>query len=109
MDVNAIMLENRKKKKGTSSITPNKVITKVSLPQEADIGETTGETIEDISKSTIDVMKLTAASNVMSKVIKIVVEEEHNMRDVDTEKTLEVEVLEEDVVKIKLWKKNLLH
>jgi hypothetical protein len=32
MDVNAIMLENRKKRKGTSSITPNKVITKVSLP-----------------------------------------------------------------------------
>jgi hypothetical protein len=31
MDVNAITLENRKKKKGVSLTTPSKVITKVSL------------------------------------------------------------------------------
>jgi hypothetical protein len=29
VDFNAIMLENMKKRRGTSSITPNKVITKV--------------------------------------------------------------------------------
>jgi len=36
VDVNAIMLENRKKKKGTSLATPSKVITNVSLRQEGD-------------------------------------------------------------------------
>jgi hypothetical protein len=35
----------------------------------------------------------------MSKVIKVAIEEEHYLRDANTEKTLEVEVLEEEVVK----------
>ncbi len=58
MDVNAIMLENRKKKKGTSLATPSKVITKVSLPQEG-----------DVSKLIVDANKLVAASSVVSKVM----------------------------------------
>jgi hypothetical protein len=77
MDVNAIMLENRKKRKGTSSITPNKVITKVSLPQEGDICETIGEiTINDDNPTT--------TSSFVRKAIEIAIEEGHNLRDVDT-------------------------
>jgi len=94
VDVNAIMPKNKKKRKGTSSITPKKVITEVSLPQEGETNETT----ENISKPTKDVVKLVAASNVMNKVVEVVVEEEQNLKDADTKQTLEVEVLEEEVV-----------
>jgi hypothetical protein len=51
MDVNAIMLENRKKRKGASLVNPNKVIAKVSLSQEGDIGLITINT----NKPTINV------------------------------------------------------
>jgi hypothetical protein len=68
VDVNAIMLENMKKMIGASSTTPNKVITEVSLPQEGDTGET-------ISETTTDIDNPTAASNVVSKTIKVVVQE----------------------------------
>jgi hypothetical protein len=85
------MLENRKKRIKTSSTTPNKMITNVSLPQEGDTGET-------ISKTTIDVSKHVIASNVVSKTIKLYIEENQNLRDVDKNQTLEVEVLEEEVV-----------
>ncbi len=91
MDVNAIMLENRKKRKGASSITPNKVITKVSLTQEGDTSETMGEI-------TIDANKPTTTFSFVNKAIEIVVEEGHNLRDVDTKKILEIEVLHEEVV-----------
>jgi hypothetical protein len=57
MDVNAITLENRKKKKGVSLTTPSKVITKVSLRQERDAD------------------KLVATSNVVNKVIEVVIGE----------------------------------
>ncbi len=65
MDVNAIMLENMKKKKGTSSTIPTKVVTKISLPQEG-----------GVDKSIADANKPNATSNVMSKVIEIDVGED---------------------------------
>ncbi len=92
MDVNAIMLENKKKRKGTSSIILNKVITKVSLPQEGDIGEIMSKTIEDISKPITNANKLVAISSVVNKAIEVATEG-HNMRDIDPEQILEVEVL----------------
>jgi hypothetical protein len=57
MDVNAITLENRKKKKGVSLTTLSKVITKVSLRQERDAD------------------KPVATSNVVNKVIEVVIGE----------------------------------
>jgi len=93
VDVNAIMLENKKKRKGTSSIIVNKVITKVSLPQEGDIGETIGKTIEDISKPITNANKLVAISSVVNKAIEVATEKGHNLRDIDPEHILEVEVL----------------
>ncbi len=60
MDVNTIVMENKKKKKGASSTTPSKVSTKVSLPQEGDVG-----------KPIVDVDKHVATSNVVNKVIKV--------------------------------------
>ncbi len=57
MDVNAIMLENRMKKKGTSLAIPSKVITEVSLHQEGD---------DD---------KPIVASNVVNKVIEVAIGE----------------------------------
>jgi hypothetical protein len=71
------MLENMKKRKKTSSIAPNKVITKVSLPQE-------GDTREIIGKFIIDVNKLVDASNVIGKTTKVAIEEEYNLGDVNT-------------------------
>jgi hypothetical protein len=57
MDVNAITLENRKKKKGVSLTTPSKVITEVSLRQEQDAD------------------KHVVTSNVVNKVIEVVIGE----------------------------------
>jgi hypothetical protein len=59
MDVNAITLENRKKKKRTPLTTPSKVITKVSLHQEGDVD------------------KPIATSNVVNKVIEVTIGEDH--------------------------------
>ncbi len=72
MDVNAIMLENMKKRIGASSTTPNKVIIKISLLQEGDTSETT-----------IDTNKPIARSNVVTKIVEVVIEEQ-NLKDVDT-------------------------
>jgi hypothetical protein len=69
MDVNAIMLENMKKRTKTSSSTPNKVNTEVSLPQDGDINEIIGEIITDAGK-------LVVASNVVGKTTKVDVEED---------------------------------
>jgi len=80
VDVNAIMLENRKKKKGTSLATPSKVIIKVSLRQEGD---------DD---------KLIVASNVVNKVIEVAIGEDQNLNNVDIEQTFEIEMLHEEVV-----------
>jgi hypothetical protein len=44
----------------------------------------------------------------MSKVIEVAIEEEHYLRDVNTKKTLEVEVLEEEVVKNQILEKTSL-
>jgi len=57
MDVNAITLENRKKKKGVSLTTPSKVIIEVLVRQEWDVD------------------KPVAASNVVNKVIEVVIGE----------------------------------
>jgi hypothetical protein len=69
MDVNAIMLENMKKRTKTSSTAPNKVIIEVSLPQDKDINEIIGEIITDAGK-------LVVASNVVGKTTKVDVEED---------------------------------
>jgi hypothetical protein len=69
MDVNAIMLENMKKRTKTSSSAPNKVIIEVSLPQDKDINEIIGEIITDAGK-------LVVASNVVGKTTKVDVEED---------------------------------
>jgi hypothetical protein len=61
------MLENMKKRTRASSATLNKVITKVSLLQEGDTGETINETT--------NIGKPTTASNVVSKTIEVNVEE----------------------------------
>jgi hypothetical protein len=74
------MLENKKKRKGTSLVTLNKVITKVSLLQEGDADETISKTIKNNGKPTTKVNKLVATSSVVSKII----EEGKNLRDVDT-------------------------
>jgi hypothetical protein len=63
------MLENMKKRIGASSRTPNKVITEISLPQEGDISET-------ISETTIDTDKPIVASNVVSKIVEVAIEEQ---------------------------------
>jgi hypothetical protein len=65
MDVNAIMLENMKKKKGASSTTPSKVIIEVSLPQEG-----------DVDKFVANADKHIATSNVVNKVIEVDVGED---------------------------------
>jgi hypothetical protein len=82
VDVNAIMMENKKKKKGASSRNPSKVITKVSLPQEG-----------DVSKFVANVDKPIAASNVVNKVIKVAIGEDQSFNNVDIEQTLEVKML----------------
>ncbi len=84
MDVNAIMLEKKKKRKRTSSVTPNKMITKVSLFQEGDTNETISKTSKDIGKPIIDVDKLAATSSVVSKVVEVVVEKGKTLKDVHT-------------------------
>jgi hypothetical protein len=68
VDVNAIMLENRKKRTGTSLTTPNKMIKEISLLQEGDASEFIGET-------TIDASKPIVASNVVGKIIEVAIEE----------------------------------
>jgi hypothetical protein len=87
------MLENKKKKRGTSSVTLNKVITKVSLLQEGDTGETISKTTKDTRKPTTNVNKHAATSSVVSKAVEVVVEEGKKLRDVDTKQIFEVEVL----------------
>jgi hypothetical protein len=81
MDVNAIMMENKKKKK-TSLGNPSKVITEVSLPQEGDVG-----------KLVADVNKPIATSNVVNKVVKVAIGEDQSLSNVDIEQTLEVKML----------------
>jgi len=76
VDVNAIMLENMKKRIGASSTTLNKVIIKVSLFQEGHINETIGETTTDTDKPIV-------TSNVVTKIVEVAIEEQ-NLRDVDT-------------------------
>jgi hypothetical protein len=51
----SIMLENMKKRKGSSLVTLSKMIIKVSLHQEEDTSETTDEIIVNINKPTTDV------------------------------------------------------
>jgi two-component sensor histidine kinase len=85
------MLENRKKRTGASLATPNKMIIKVSLLQEGDIGEIIGETTTNASKHAI-------TSNVVNKTIKVVIEGEQSLKYDDTKQILEVEVLEGEVV-----------
>jgi hypothetical protein len=58
----------------------NKVITEVSLPQERDTNETIGKTIENIGKPTTNANKPIVASNVMNKVVEVVVEEGQNLK-----------------------------
>jgi len=82
MDVNAIMMENKKKKKGASSTTPSKVSTKVSLPQEGDVG-----------KPIADVDKHVATFNVVNKVIEVVNGEDQSLNNIDIEQTLEIKML----------------
>jgi hypothetical protein len=78
------MLEKKKKRKRTSSVTPNKMITKVSLFQEGDTNETISKTSKDIGKPIIDVDKLAATSSVVSKVVEVVVEKGKTLKDVHT-------------------------
>lgn len=70
MDINAILLDNTKKRKKSSSVTPNKVIVEVLLCQR-DTSETINETIVDIDRPITNVGKLVVASNFMSKVCRI--------------------------------------
>ncbi len=86
MDVNAIILENRKKEKGASLATLSKMITKISLPQEG-----------DIYKSVTNVDKPVAASNVVNKVIEVAIGEYQSLSNVDTKQIIEVEMLQEVV------------
>jgi len=51
----SIMLENMKKRKGSSLVTLNKMIIEVSLHQEEDTNETIDEIIVNIDKPIIDV------------------------------------------------------
>jgi len=78
VDVNAIILENRKKRTRTSLTAPNKVIKEISLPQEGDTGEIIG-------KTTTDASKLVVASNVVGTIIELDVEEKQNSGDANTE------------------------
>ncbi len=66
MDVNAIMLKNKKKKKGTSSTTLSKMIIEISLPQEGDAN------------------KLVVVSSVVNKVVEVDIGEDHSLSTVDT-------------------------
>ncbi|CAM6015330.1 unnamed protein product [Sphagnum balticum] len=84
MDVNAITLENRKKKKGASLATPSKVIIEVSLCQEGDVD------------------KLVAASNVVNKVIEVVIGEDRNLNNAGIEQTSDIEMLQEEVVEYQM-------
>jgi hypothetical protein len=86
VDVNAIILENRKKEKGASLATLSKMITKISLPQEG-----------DIYKSVTNVDKPVAASNVVNKVIEVAIGEYQSLSNVDTKQIIEVEMLQEVV------------
>lgn len=86
MDVNAIILENRKKKKGASLATLSKMITKISLPQEG-----------DICKSATNVDKPVTASNAVNKVLEVAVGEYQSLSNVDTKQIIEVEMLQEVV------------
>jgi len=70
MDINAILLDNTKKRKKSSLVTPNKVIVEVLLCQR-DTSETINETIVDIDRPITNVGKLVVASNFMSKVCRI--------------------------------------
>jgi hypothetical protein len=97
VDVNAIMLENKKKRRKTSSVIPNKVITKVSLFQEEGIGETISNIIKDTGKPIANVDKHAATSSVLSKVVEVAIEEGIFLKDVDTKHILKVEVLQEEV------------
>jgi hypothetical protein len=45
----------------------------------------------------------------MSKVIKVAIEEEHYLRDANAEKTLEVEVLKEEVVNNQILEKKTFY
>jgi hypothetical protein len=109
VDVNAIMLENQKKRRRTLLVIPNKVITKVSLFQEGGIGETISNITKDTGKPITNVDKHVTTSSVLSKVIEVVVEEGNFLRDVDTKHILKVELLQEEVVEIRLWSRNCLH
>lgn len=82
MDVNAIMMENKKKKKGASSTTPSKVNTKVSLPQERDAG-----------KPVADVDKHVATTNVVNKVIEVAIGKDQSLSNIDIEQTLKIKIL----------------
>jgi hypothetical protein len=77
MDVNAIMMDNKKKKKGASSTNPSKMITKLSLLQEGDVG-----------KAVANADKLVATSNVVNKVIEVVIREDKSLSNVDIKKLL---------------------
>ncbi len=77
VDVNAIMMDNKKKKKGASSTNPSKVITKLSLLQEGDVG-----------KAIANADKLVATSNVVNKVIEVVIGEDQSLNNVDIKKLL---------------------
>jgi hypothetical protein len=68
VDDNAIMMDNKKKKKGASSGNPSKVIVEISLPQEGDVG-----------KPIADVNKHVVASNVVTKVIKVAIGKDQSL------------------------------
>jgi hypothetical protein len=82
VDVNAIMMENKKKKEGTSLANPSKVITEVSLLQEGDVG-----------KLVANANKLIATSNVVNKVVEVVIREDQSLSNVDIEQTLEIKMI----------------
>ncbi len=73
MDVNAIMLENMEKK-GSIINNPKQSVTELSLPQE-----------EDADKFVANANKPIVTSNVVNKVIKVVVEEDQSLGNVDVE------------------------
>jgi hypothetical protein len=71
VDVNAIMLENMEKNRSIIS-NPKQSVTKVSLPQEG-----------DVDKFVAIANKPIATSNVVNKVIKVVVGEDQSLGNVD--------------------------
>jgi len=73
VDVNAIMLENMEKK-GSIINNPKQSVTELSLPQE-----------EDADKFVANANKPIVTSNVVNKVIKVVVEEDQSLGNVDVE------------------------